>query len=244
MVADGRTDGRTDGARRLRADARRNQEQVLAAARDVFVERGPGAALEEVARRAGVGIATLYRRFPDREALLRAVVLDALGRTREAAERALAEETSAFDALVRYMHEALDLRISAVIPLVLDRLDLEDAELRPAREASARAVEAIVDAAHEEAGLPADVTFGDIGLLLVRLARPLPGPIPAELGDQLAHRHLDLLIEGLRALRDRPGGELTGPALSRADLRAARTMQPARREPRPSNEKHRSRGRA
>ena len=79
-----------DGPGRLRADARRNHEQVLAAARELFVERGAGAPLEEVAGRAGVGIATLYRRFGDREALLRAVVLHALEDSRAAAEAALA----------------------------------------------------------------------------------------------------------------------------------------------------------
>ena len=50
----------------LRADARRNRRQVLAAAAQVFVEQGADAPLDDIARRAGVGIATLYRRFPDR----------------------------------------------------------------------------------------------------------------------------------------------------------------------------------
>jgi AcrR family transcriptional regulator len=56
----------------LRADAQRNRERILAAAEDVFLERGAGAALEDVAKRAGVGIGTLYRRFPTREDLLAA----------------------------------------------------------------------------------------------------------------------------------------------------------------------------
>lgn len=56
----------------LRADAQRNRERILAAAEDVFLERGANAALEEVAKRAGVGIGTLYRRFPTREELLAA----------------------------------------------------------------------------------------------------------------------------------------------------------------------------
>jgi AcrR family transcriptional regulator len=54
----------------LRADAQRNRERILSAAEDVFREQGADASLEEVARRAGVGIGTLYRRFPTREALL------------------------------------------------------------------------------------------------------------------------------------------------------------------------------
>src|SRR5881397_3045913 len=59
-----------------RADARRNHERVLAAARDAFAEGGESMALEEIARRAGVGIGTLYRHFPTRQALLEALYVD------------------------------------------------------------------------------------------------------------------------------------------------------------------------
>ena len=75
--------------------------------------------------------------------------------------------------------------MSAVIPLVLDKLDLDDAELRPAREASANALAQIVEAAHRDGSLPEEVTFADIGMLLVRLARPLPGPTTVEPNDAL-----------------------------------------------------------
>ncbi|QNP68987.1 TetR/AcrR family transcriptional regulator [Streptomyces roseirectus] len=61
-------------SRRLRADAVRNSERILRAAREVYAESGPDAMLDEIARRAGVGIATLYRRFPNKEALVRAVL--------------------------------------------------------------------------------------------------------------------------------------------------------------------------
>jgi AcrR family transcriptional regulator len=204
-------------AGRLRADARRTHEQLLAAARDVFVERGPGAPLEEVARRAGVGIGTLYRRFADRPSLLRAVAQDALARTIEAAEAALAEESDGFAALVRYMHVALELKVSAVLPLVL-ATEPADEELGPAREVGAALVQRIVDAAHQDGTLAPDITFADIGTLLVRLARPLPGPVPPEVNDRLAHRHLDLLIEGLRY---RTGHRVPGgPGMERADLLA------------------------
>jgi AcrR family transcriptional regulator len=132
--------GPLDG-RPLRADARRNREQLLAAARDVFVEQGPGAPLDEIAKRAGVGIATLYRRFPDRESLMRTVLLDVLGRVGHQARLAQAEEPDAFSALVRYMHEAVDLRIAAVIPALLGQVTLEDEETLGAREAAATPVE-------------------------------------------------------------------------------------------------------
>lgn len=61
---------------RLRADAARNRAQILAAARAAFRESGTAVPLDEIARRAGVNIATLYRRFPDRDALITQVVVD------------------------------------------------------------------------------------------------------------------------------------------------------------------------
>ena len=203
----------------LRADARRNREQVLAAARDVFVERGPGAPLDEIARRAGVGIATLYRRFPDRESLMRAVVLDALDRVGHQARLARAEEPDALAALVRYMHRALDLRVAAVIPTLLGQLSLEDAEMQRARQAAADPIDEIVDAAHAEGSLRPDVTFGDIGLMIVRISRPLPGPFPGHVNDELAHRHLDLFVRGLATVGT-PAERLSGPSLTLEDLRA------------------------
>src|SRR5438270_11489584 len=129
------------GRRALRADAARNRAHVLAAARDVFVEHGADAPLADIARRAGVGIATLYRRFPDRAALLRAVALDVLARAGDEARAAEAEESDPLAALARYMHRTLDLRISAVMPALLGHISFDDDELKAARE---RAVEPVL----------------------------------------------------------------------------------------------------
>jgi AcrR family transcriptional regulator len=199
------------GASRLRADAVRNRAHVLAAARDVFVEHGAEAALDEVARRAGVGIATLYRRFPDREALQRAVALDVLAQAGEAARLAEIEEPDAWRALGRYMHAAIDLRISAVMPALLGRISFEDEEFTRARDAATGPVLRIIEAGQRAGQLRPDIAFGDIGLLLVRLSRPLPGPFPRETDLLLAHRHLDLF---LAALRSDQRSELSGPALT------------------------------
>jgi AcrR family transcriptional regulator len=201
-----------------RADAKENRRRLLIAARDLFVEQGPGVALDEIARRAGCGIATLYRRFPDRPALMRAVVLDALNQAVEQAREAADEEPDRFAALVRYMHATLDLRTAAVIPALLDVIALnDDAELAKARERGSRNVQYLIDAAHEEGSLRRDVTFGDIGTLLVRLSRPLPGAFTAEQNRALAHRHLDLVVDALRAVAA-PRTALPGPGLSRDDL--------------------------
>jgi AcrR family transcriptional regulator len=210
----------SNGVRSLRADARRNRDQLLAAARDVFVEQGADAPLDEVARRAGVGIATLYRRFPDRQALMRAVVLDVLGVAAYEARLALAEEPDAFAALLRYMHRAVDLRIAAVIPALLGQVSLDDEEMLRARDQASRPVQAIVDAAHSAGSLRSDVTFGDIGVLVIRFSRPLPGDFPRDLNDRLAHRHVELLINGLQQTDEDAAEALGGPAMTLDDLRS------------------------
>jgi AcrR family transcriptional regulator len=211
-------DGPSAARRGMRADARRNRDRLLAAARDVFVEQGAGAPLEDVARRAGVGIATLYRRFPDRPTLLREVALDALRRSAEEASSALAEEPDAFAALARYMRRALDLRIPAVMPVLVGQLQMDmDEELLAARRGSVGPIDLIIAGARAERSLRPDVASGDIGLLLVRLARPLPGPFPRALDSDLAHRHLDLLLDGLRSAAG-PAASLAGPAMTFDDL--------------------------
>lgn len=204
----------------MRADARRNHDRVLQSARDVFVERGPDAPLEEIARRAGVGIGTLYRRFADRATLMHAVVLAALTATAEAGERARRDNPDPPVALAAYLHSVLDLRTSAVIPTLLDAIDLDEPQIRAARDRSAGVAQQLIDAAHGAGALRKDVTFGDIGLILVRLSRPLPGPIPPATQDALAHRHADLFLAGLRAQPIPPA--LAGPALELRDLHRIR----------------------
>jgi AcrR family transcriptional regulator len=204
--------------REMRADARRNRERIMAAARNVLVEQGPDAPLDAIATAADVGIATLYRRFPDRQALVRAVVLDVLGRSAEEARQALDEEPDTFQALARYLHRALDLRVSAVMPALLDHIPLDDAEIESIRTQSWGLFQQLVDQAHAAGKLRPDATFLDVGQLLVRLARPLPGPIPRDLDNQVAHRHLELVLDGLRADRAESLTPLPDPALTLADL--------------------------
>ena len=202
---------------RLRADARRNLDRILAAAREVFLEQGFEAPLDEIARRAGVGIATLYRRFPDRQALARGVALAVWRQVAQEARQALAEEPSAFLALARYMHAALDLGIGAVMPLLIAHATLDE-EARATRDQSVESVQRMIAAAHVEGSLRADVAFSDTGLLLIRLNRPLPGPFPRELDRAIAHRHLELLLAGLCADGARLA-PLPGPVLTLDDLR-------------------------
>lgn len=83
----------TDASRRLRADAARNSERILRAAREVYAESGPDAMLDDIARRAGVGIATLYRRFPNKEELVRAALEQSIAeQLSPAIEQALSDD--------------------------------------------------------------------------------------------------------------------------------------------------------
>lgn len=95
-------------ARRLRSDSIRNRELLLEAAAAVFSAGGPGASLEAVAKRAGVGIGTLYRHFPTREALFEAVYRHEVDQLGELAER-LATEGTPLDALRRWLHANVQL---------------------------------------------------------------------------------------------------------------------------------------
>jgi len=201
--------------RRTRADALRNREKILRAAADLILEQGATAPMELVARRALVGIATLYRHFPDRSVLLREVALYTLRTSTEEARTALAEEPDAFTALARYMHDSIDLGIGAVMPVLVDRIPMDD-EMMEARRLCREAHDALAIAAHEEGSLRPDVTAGDISLLIIRFTPPLPGMISAEDNHRLSHRHLELMLDGL--LRFLSHEQLPGPAMTFEEL--------------------------
>ncbi|HET6938306.1 MAG TPA: helix-turn-helix domain-containing protein [Nocardioides sp.] len=89
----------------MRADAKRNYERIVEVAREVFREQGYDASLDEVARRAGVGPGTLYRHFPNRDALLDAIMQSWVDRVDEAAEKALTHEGSPRELLLAWFEE-------------------------------------------------------------------------------------------------------------------------------------------
>ncbi|HEX9519066.1 MAG TPA: helix-turn-helix domain-containing protein, partial [Streptosporangiaceae bacterium] len=95
--------------KRLRADAARNRAAIVAAAREVFAEQGLEAPLEEIALRAGVGIATLYRRFPAREQLVAAALIEKVTQYADAAADALAA-CDPWAGFVGYVHRVCELQ--------------------------------------------------------------------------------------------------------------------------------------
>ncbi|MFR9795890.1 TetR/AcrR family transcriptional regulator [Streptomyces sp. MS06] len=204
-------------ASRPRADALRNRERIVAAAREMFVEFGPDVPLDEIARRAGVGNATVYRNFPDRDALVREVVCSVMDRMAAAAEDALAETGDAFEALERFVHTAADVRISALCPMVSSAFDSHHPDLEAARGSCESLVEEIMDRARTAGQLRRDVSLGDLLVAVAQLSRPPAGTACFDI-DPFVHRHLQLFLDGLRA----PARSvLPGTALTMEDLRQA-----------------------
>ncbi|MET7615955.1 TetR/AcrR family transcriptional regulator [Streptomyces sp. NPDC005408] len=210
-------DTETRRVTRPRADALRNRERIVTAARETFVEFGPDVPLDEIARRAGVGNATLYRHFPDRDTLIHEVVLSVLSRTTQRAQEAAAEETDAFEALRRFTHAAADERIGALCPLLSGAFDKNHPHLTNERVRLEEAVEGLFSRAHEQGRLRADVAVGDLLVGLSQLTRPLPGTACVNL-DRFVHRHLQLFLDGLEAPAR---SELPGTAATLEDLRDA-----------------------
>ncbi|MEU0332075.1 helix-turn-helix domain-containing protein [Streptomyces sp. NPDC006193] len=110
--------GRADGARTtpLRVDAQRNLEHVLRAAREVFGELGYGAPMEDVARRARVGVGTVYRRFPSKDVLVRRIAEEETARLTEQARAALGQEDEPWSALSRFLRTSVASGAGRLLP--------------------------------------------------------------------------------------------------------------------------------
>lgn len=204
------TDSESYSARTLRADARRNLERIRIAAREAFAETGLDVPMDEVARRAGVGVGTVYRRFPDKEALLHDLCLDALTRIPALARTALAEETDTWQAFSRFMREAVEQGAGALLPAIAGQVPTTD-ELLAARVEHDAALTELVSAAQEAGQLREDIGAGDIPLLFTCVTRPVVHATP-EVASILRRRYLAVVLDGLRAGDSRsplPGRPLT-----------------------------------
>ena len=204
-------------APRPRADALRNRERIVTAAREMLTELGPHVPLDDIARRAGVGNATVYRHFPDRDALVREVVCSVLDRTVRAGQAALAEAGDAFAALERFVHASADERISALCPMVSSAFDQHHPDLEAARERVERIIEELMDRAKAAGQLRHDVGVGDVMIAVAQLSRP-PAGTACPSADRFLHRHLQLLLDGLRAPAP---SVLPGSPVTMEDLRQA-----------------------
>ena len=175
-----------------RADARRNYEKVLAAAREAFAEGGESTALEEIARRAGVGIGTLYRHFPNRQALLEALyAAEVEEMCRSAAELEAADPWEAlngwFERFIAYIGTK-----QALAGELLNYLD-QDAELfQLCRTSLFEAGEPLLKRAQDAGVVRPDVNIGEVIQMVIGIAK-----IPSTDRRQTEHI-LRVALDGLR----------------------------------------------
>ena len=188
-------DEASDHRRKPRADSLRNREQLIAAARSAFRERGADVPLEEIARSAGVGIGTLYRHFPTRPALLAAVYRREVEQLGVAADRLLAERPPG-DALEAWLQRLVDyMATKRVIAPALQASPGGDATVSAAGPSMLAAMNRLVEAAVASGDIRADLTPGDLLRLLagVGVGYDQPGWAAS------ARRLISILMAGLRA---------------------------------------------
>jgi AcrR family transcriptional regulator len=174
-----------------RADARRNYEKLVSAARDAFAEDGTSASLEDIARRAQVGIGTLYRHFPTRLHLLEAVYVDEVeAMCRSASELA---DLPPWDALAQWLRAFVDFAATkrALADEMLATMDSDAEVFRSCRVAITTAGEALLQRAQAAGAARPDANFMDIARLLGGLASVRSDPEAIE-------RLLDIVLDGLR----------------------------------------------
>jgi len=223
------TVGARDGAPRQRRDARRNRELLLEAAHEVFTEQGLDAALDVIARRAGVGNATLYRHFPTRAALVDAVFRDSLTGTMDAGERAR-KAPDAWAGLTGYLEVvfgalAADRGSNDLMTTHLRGVD----SLEAVHEHNRRTVDTLLTRLRDEGTVRADVTTEDVLFGLAALGRAVPALTAATAATAAAasasaagaapdawRRPLALFLGGLRTAP--AAAALPAPALTTAEL--------------------------
>lgn len=195
--ASGSEPDESGGGEGLRADARRNRARVIEVARAVFSERGPEARMEEIAERAGVGVGTVYRNFPSKEALLAEVVARSIRKIAEAARDSLAEPDAwaAFAGVVRLLvRTASEERAFAYAAPWGEA----GGALSEARDELDRWMGEVVRRAQEAGTLRPDVAGEDLFLLFGGVINA-----PPDVSSERRERCVSIILDGLR---HRPSG--------------------------------------
>lgn len=182
-------------ANRLRADAERNRASLLHAAREIFGEHGLDASLDEIARRAGVGNATLYRRFPSRRDLIAEVFAGQMTEWVQLADRCL-NDPDPWQGFVHYVTRICEMQATdrGLSDLLVNASFDDDERLAGLRATAQRGAVEVIERAQRDGSLRADFTRLDIRLLMMANAG-----VAARSPDRQAwRRHLTLFLEGLR----------------------------------------------
>ncbi|WP_425826958.1 TetR/AcrR family transcriptional regulator [Streptomyces fractus] len=200
-----------------RREADRNDVRLLRAAREVFAEQGWQAPVSEIARRAGIGMGSLYRRFPSKEDLAQRMRIAGMEQLTAQARTALAEEPDPWAAFARFLRDALSSHDAGgpLLPLVGGRLPATE-EIDTAAARLREALDDLVAGAQRAGTLRADFTSADVPLLLEHLGARIP--VDGERGTELHLRYLDLVLAGLRAQGQGHPAAMRGPAPDWSEL--------------------------
>jgi AcrR family transcriptional regulator len=197
--------------RTLRADAQRNRERILSAGRELFASQGPQAQMDEIAAHAGVGIGTLYRHFPTKEALLTAMVRDRFQAFAEIARDAenISDPREALDSVMHRSAEAVEGDMGFQLAMMgSNQLEWEGIEEQKA--ALADVVTRIIDRAIDAGVVRDDFTFDDFGMVMCGITATMY----FQPGSANWRHHLELLLHGVCA----PARELDQPVAQPAPL--------------------------
>jgi AcrR family transcriptional regulator len=178
----------------LRADAQRNLDRVLVAAGEAFAAHGPNVSVDEIAKRAGVGHGTVFRRFPNKEALIAAVVAQRIHELAEFAE-SLAEEPDAGAAFDGFVWRVAELQASDRALFECGPLCAEMPEVAEAKTRLHAAVAQLVTRAQAQGALRSDVEPDDVPVLI---GSAIMGA--AQSGNRDAwRRYVTVVLDGLRS---------------------------------------------
>jgi AcrR family transcriptional regulator len=209
----------TSATRLMRADAVRSRQRLLAAAAAAFAELGTEVSVAEIAARAGVGKATVFRNFATKDELLAAIVGELIGGLVEAGER-LKDAADPGDALLEFMSTGVALLArDRSFCEVIGRPTLQQPAVRAEIERLSEVTETLVDRARHHDAIRPEITGLDVVLLLGgvhQTAAPLLDTAP-----DLWQRYLALVFDGMRA---RGAGQLPEPEPPRFDVPA--TVEP------------------
>lgn len=199
-----------EGDRPLRRDAALNREKILLAAREVFGRHGLRVTLDDVARHAGVGVGTVYRRFPDKETLVRALFEQDLGMRQASAERALAHPDP-WEGFVDFLMEmGADLAENRGLQEVIMLGSHSSEPMETMRGGMLPFLEALIQRAQESGDLRAEITPSDIPVVVQMLSSAsqfTQGKRP-----DVWRRYFEIILNGIRQRPDNL--PLTTPSLS------------------------------
>jgi len=205
----------TTSERPLRRDAERNRQRILDTAGELFAERGLGVSLDEIARHAGVGVGTVYRRFPDKEQLIDALFEDRLGEILATAVAAL-EMNDPWEGLAYFIERSLEAQVAdrALKELLLSTTTAH-ARIEDGRRQIEPIVEEVLDRARRAGVVREDLAVSD--LLLLQHAIGEAAAYTHEVSPEAWRRVMCIALDGLRPDRRRPS-PMPAPPLDDAQV--------------------------